>query len=141
MRLISALAALVLFPISACQHAPAGEEAGVTAAQATLQGTALYRERIALPADARLVVTISDVSLMDVAAPTIAEIEIAAEGRQPPLPFSLVYDRGRIEPRNRYAVSARILDNAGRLLWVTDTHVDLPAPGENVELVLVRAGR
>ena len=135
--------ALLLLPLAACQSATPGDNAVMNAPSnlVTLSGAALYHERIALPSDARLTVTISDVSLMDVAAPTIAEIEIAAEGRQVPLPFSLDYDPGRIDPRGRYAVSARITDGAGQLLWITDTHVDLPRPGETVELLLVRTGR
>lgn len=104
----------------------------------TLSGTALYRERIALPADAHLTVRISDVSLMDVAAPVITETVIATEGRQVPLAFSLDYDPAHIDPRGRYAVSARITDGAGRLIWITDTHVSLPPQGQTVELLLVR---
>lgn len=136
--------ALVSISLAACQPTSSGENAVASLAPTnlvTLSGTALYRERIALPADARLVVTISDVSLMDVAAPVIAETEVVAEGRQVPLPFSLEYDLARIDPRGRYAVSARITDAAGQLLWVTDTHVDLPRAGETIELVLVRTGR
>lgn len=105
----------------------------------TLIGTVLYRERIALPPDARLSVRISDVGRMDAPAPVIAETEMATEGRQMPLAFSLTYDPVRIDPRGRYAVSARIMDGGGRLIWVTDTHNALPAPGETIELRLVRA--
>lgn len=104
----------------------------------TLSGTALYRERIALPANARLAVKINDVSLMDKAAPVIAETEAATGGRQVPLAFSLDYDPARIDPRGRYSVSARITDGTGRLLWITDTHVALPRPGKAVELLMVR---
>jgi putative lipoprotein len=136
--------ALTLFPVLAvlagCGTTPEKEIAVQPAAPSsliTLTGTALYRERIALPPDARLTVRISDVSLMDVAAPVIAEIETATEGRQVPLAFSLDYDPVRIDPRGRYAVSARITDGTGQLIWITDTHVDLPPPGQTVELILV----
>lgn len=83
-------------------------------------------------------VRISDVSRMDVAAPVIAEIEIATEGRQVPLAFALNYNAARIDPRGRYAVSARITEGGGRLIWITDTHVDLPPPGQPIELAVVR---
>lgn len=131
----------ILAALAACETTPPGESpAALTepASLVTLSGTAAYRERVALLPDARLVVRISDVSLADAAAPVIAEIEIATEGRQVPLPFSLDYDPARIDPRGRYAVSARINDGAGQLLWITDTHVSLPEPGEAVELHLVR---
>lgn len=103
----------------------------------TLTGTALYRERIALQADALLTVTISDVSLMDAPARVIAQTRIPTEGRQVPLAFSLDYNSASIDPRHRYAVSARITDKADKLLWITDTHTPLPAPGQPVELLLV----
>lgn len=127
--------------LGACQTTSSEQAAAMPSAPAglvTLSGTASYRERIALPADARLAVRISDVSRMDVAAPVIAETQIATEGRQVPLAFSLDYDPARIDPRGRYAVSARITDRAGRLIWITDTHVGLPARGQTVELLLVR---
>ncbi len=104
----------------------------------TLSGTALYRERIALPPDARLIVRINDVSRMDAPAPVIAETEIATQGKQVPLAFTLRYDPTRIEARGRYAVSARILDGGGRLIWITDTHADLPPPGQTIDLRLVQ---
>lgn len=131
---------LILGALAACQTT--SKEAAATVQQpapgnlVTLTGTALYRERIALSNDARLTVRISDVSLMDVAAPVIAEIEIPTQGRQVPIAFSLDYDPARIDPRGRYAVSARITDGTGRLIWITDTHTDLPPPGQTVELLL-----
>lgn len=136
MALISTIAAL-----SACAPTPPGESAAVQPASpglVTLSGTVFYRERIALPPDARVTVRISDVSLMDVAAPVVAETELATGGRQVPIAFSLDYDPARIEARGRYAVSARITDGGGRLIWITDTHVDLPSPGQGVDLLLVR---
>ncbi len=135
---------LLLIPLftmlAACETTPP-DRAAIPSAPVglvTLSGIVSYRERIALPPDARLAVRVSDVSLMDVAAPVIAETEAATEGRQVPLAFSLDYDPARIDPRGRYAVSARITDGDGRLIWVTDTHVDLPPQGETVELTLVR---
>ena len=137
--------ALLLVPVlaglAACETAPPREVATVPAApsgQATLTGTVIYRERIALPQDARLTVHVSDVSRMDAPAPVIAETEIATEGRQVPIPFSLTYDRSRIDARGRYSVSARITDGSGRLIWITDTHNALPPPGGTIELRLVR---
>lgn len=138
--------ALFLIPLlaglTACETAPHKEVAPVTPAPpnklVTLTGTAFYLQRIALPADARLSVRISDVSRMDAPAPVIAETEAATAGRQVPLAFSLAYDPARIDKRGRYAVSARITDGTGRLIWITDTHADLPPPGQTIELKLVQ---
>ena len=127
--------------LGACETTQSGEVETVKPApggMTVLNGTALYRQRIALPADARLAVRISDVSRMDVAAPVVAATQIATEGKQVPLAFSLSYDRGKIDARGRYSVSARIVDGAGKLIWITDTHADLPAPGEAITLNLVQ---
>ncbi|WP_243652420.1 YbaY family lipoprotein [Novosphingobium sp. PhB165] len=107
----------------------------------TLSGHATYRERIALPPAAHLSVAISDVSRMDTAAPVIASTEFATEGRQVPLAFTLDYDATKIDPHGRYAVSARITDGGGQLIWITDTHTALPAVGQPVELMLVQVQR
>jgi putative lipoprotein len=106
-----------------------------------LTGTANYRERIALPPDSRLVVTISDVSLMDAPSVTIAQNQINTAGQQVPISFAVSYDRARIQPGRTYAVSARILDKRGQLVWITDTRNPLPPPGQSIELWLVQARR
>lgn len=106
-----------------------------------LNGTVTYRERIALPPDSRVIVTISDVSLMDAPSVTIAQNQINTAGRQVPIPFALSYDPARIQPGRTYAVSARIVDRRGKLLWITDTRNPLPPRGMNIELWLVQVRR
>lgn len=128
----------LLASVAACTTTP---EPGPGPGTVTLTGTVTYRERIALPADSRLIVTINDVSLADAPSVTIAQTEKKTEGEQVPLAFSLTYDPGRIEPRRSYAVSARILDGQGQLAWITDTRHALPARGQSVELRLVQARR
>lgn len=107
-------------------------------ASVTLSGTVAYRERIALPSDARVKVLLSDVDRMDAPAPVLAETEFGADGRQVPLPFTLSYDPAHIAPNGSYAVSARISDASGRLLWITDTRISLPPPGTPATLWLVQ---
>jgi putative lipoprotein len=124
--------------LAACATTP---QPGPEPDMVTLTGTATYRERIALPPDSRLIVTISDVSLADAPSVTIAQTEVKTEGRQVPLPFSLSYDPARIESGRRYAVAARILDGQGQLAWITDTRISLPPPGQAVELRLVQTRR
>lgn len=106
----------------------------------TLSGTVAYRERMALPHDAQVTVRIEDVSLADAPARIIASTTFAAGGRQVPLPFQISYDASLLREGNRYAVSARILDAEGRLMWVTDTFNALPQYGRSVDLRLVRTG-
>ena len=130
MRLLSLVP--LLAGLAACAAVP-------EPAATTLTGTVTYRERIALPPDSRVIVTISDVSLADAPSVTIAQNQIVTAGQQVPISFALSYDRARIEPGRSYAVSARILDGRGRLAWITDTRNALPPPGQTIELWLVRA--
>ena len=135
---------VLLASLSACQlpdKAVPAEGRPSASQTVTLRGTVAYPQRIALPRDARLEVSISDVSRADAMAPIVAQLEMETAGRQVPLSFALDYDRAAISARGRYSVAARITDVTGRLLWITDTHVDLPPPGASVELTLVQVPR
>ena len=111
--LISALAAALA--ISACTNITP-QEAG--AEQVT--GTVSYRERIALPDNARVTVTLADVSKMDVAAEVISSHAFLTEGKQVPFDYQLPFMRDEIKPNHTYAVSARI-EVDGKLIFTTDT--------------------
>lgn len=84
-------------------------------------GNIAYRERIALPPTAQIEVRLDDVSLADAPANNMATQSFASEGRQVPFAFSLTVDRADIDPRHSYAVSARITDAGGKLMFITDT--------------------
>ena len=114
--------------------AAAGLEAG------QLSGTINYRERIALPADAIIKVQIADVALMDAPSRTIAETSFKADGRQVPIPFTLSYPADRPGSHAEYAVSVRIEDASGKLLFITDTR-NVLMPGGKMDLWLVNAAR
>ena len=103
------------FALSACAStAPAERTIAVT-------GSVTYRERIALPPTARIEVKLDDVSLADAPSRTLASQRFAAEGRQVPFAFALTVDRADLDPRHSYAVSARITDADGKLMFITDT--------------------
>lgn len=104
--------------VAACTAPP--QAAPVAAEPLRITGTVAYRERIALDPSAEIVVQLLDVSRMDVAAVVLAEQRFRADGRQVPFPFELRVDPARIDPRMRYTVSARILQD-GQLLFITDT--------------------
>ena len=103
------------FALSACAStAPAERTIAVT-------GSVTYRERIALPPTARIEVKLDDVSLADAPSRTLASQRFAAEGKQVPFAFALTVDRADLDPRHSYAVSARITDADGKLMFITDT--------------------
>lgn len=110
------------------------------AAQRTLKGEVTYRERIALPPDAVLVVQLADVSRADAPAAVVAEQKISPAG-QVPIRFRLKFDRAAIRPNATYALQARI--SVGGSLWfVTDTRYEVdPLRTERATLVLTRASQ
>ncbi len=92
------------------------------AGMAEVSGTVAYRERIALPDNAVVKVTLEDVSLADAKAVVIDSQSYTTEGKQVPLPFSLSYQESKIDPRHTYNVRAQIfVDN--KLIFTTDTAV------------------
>ncbi|HSV58949.1 MAG TPA: YbaY family lipoprotein [Variovorax sp.] len=106
-----------------------------------VSGTVAWRERMALPPDAQIIVRLQDVSRMDVPAVTLAEQRIAAQGRQPPFAFELSVDPARIDPRMRYTVSARV-EHLGQLLFINNTAYPVltQGAGPSAQLMLVRTG-
>ena len=87
---------------------------------AAVSGTVSYRQRIALPPEAQLVLKLEDVSLADAPSVVIAEKTIETAGRQVPIPFVLTYDPDEIQPQNRYVVRAQIF-YGDQLRWTSTT--------------------
>jgi uncharacterized lipoprotein YbaY len=111
-----------------------------SAGQGTITGTVLYRERLALPPDSRLEVTLVDVTLAGSPPQTVARVVQAAVA--PPMPFSLPFDPGRIESGHRYALQARI--GSASAVWFTTPEaytVDPLSSRYAVEIVVQMVGR
>lgn len=105
---------------------------------AALTGTAAYRERMALPPDAVLVVRLSDVSRMDVAATVLASQSYAMQSV--PQAFTLAYDPALIDERFSYSVSAEIRIGDKVMFRTTQANPVLTrGAGTHVDLVLTRA--
>ena len=138
-RIARALAlSLATLPLAACATlGPSEQPVSVT-------GQITYRERIALPPTAQIEIQLSDVSLMDAPSRTIAQQSFTADGRQVPFAFSLTVDQRPLDPRHSYAVSARITDASGRLMFITDTRNSVTFDGRSRidmgTLVLIKTG-
>ena len=86
----------------------------------TVTGTVAYRERILLPDNAIVTVSLQDISLADAPAMVLAEQVTETKGSQIPFAYTLSYDPSEIQPGHTYSVSARIEVN-GQLRFTTDT--------------------
>lgn len=72
-----------------------------------LRGSVLYREKIALPPEALVEITLEDVSKMDVKSTVLASQTLKPAG-QIPVDFRLSYDDAMVEDWGRYSVRAVI---------------------------------
>ena len=117
---------------------PADGEGAGTNDMKTIEGSVFYRERMMLPPNAEITVTLEDVSRMDVAADIIATTTFPAVGG-PPWGFTMEYDSVAIDSRHRYAVRARIEVN-GQLMFTNTTQIPAfsGAEGKPLEILVSR---
>jgi putative lipoprotein len=106
---------------------------------ATLEGTATYRERMALPPGAVFEAQLEDVSRADAPAEVIAKTSLPSPGN-PPIRFSIGYDPARIQDRHSYVVRARILVDGKSFFTTTESHPVLTrGKPDSVSMMLRRA--
>lgn len=91
--------------------------AAFPAAAGALSGEVFYRERVVLPPNAVLEVSLLDVTRPGGLGELVASVQIRPN-RQVPIPFEIRFGDSDIEPRRSYAVRANILAG-GRLLFVS----------------------
>ncbi len=94
-----------------------------------ITGSVAYRQRIALPPDAILIVRIQDVARAGAPARQLAEQRIELGGHQVPIPFATTIDRDLIGKKSRITVSARI-EHKGKLLFITDKQYPVATDGQ-----------
>jgi putative lipoprotein len=117
-------------------------EGGAAAKVSKVTGTVTYRERMALPPDAELEVTLADVSRTDAPAVVVGKQVIRTAGKSVPIPFEIQYRESEIDPRHTYHIQARI-SRAGKALFISDQPYRVltnGVPGQ-VELILKKARR
>ncbi|MBX3529966.1 MAG: META domain-containing protein [Rhizobiaceae bacterium] len=124
--LIAALAATAALPSSLAFAEPR-----------TVTGSALYRERIALPPDAVLTVRLGVLAGNALGSQLIAE-QIVAPAGQVPIPFSLSFDTQDAPQDARLGLDATITA-AGATLFRTAQAIPLPAGDAAVEIMLASA--
>lgn len=110
----------------------------VHAEEAVIAGSALYRERIALPGDAIFDATLEEFSQADTKAEVIGRVRVESP-RQSPIKFSITYNAARIDPSLRYTVRAKIV-HRDQVIFVADAvNVLMTDNKTNVVLVLRKA--
>jgi len=121
-------------PIAISTLSLGGIELRAASGADSITGSALYRERIMMPAGSVVTVQLEDVSRADASAEVLASCVIE-DAAGPPFEFTLTPERP-LDPQHSYAVRATITGPDGSLMWTTDTHYDPTATP--LELILVR---
>ncbi len=141
--LLSAIGICIVLLAAACQgeQSPSNATVEVPSGRnpnASVSGTVAYRERLALTPTATLMVELRDVSYADGPAPLIARKTISGPG-QVPINFEVEYNREDIDSRNRYSISASIVESDGRLAFTNDTVYEVITHGNpnKVDMLLV----
>jgi putative lipoprotein len=104
-----------------------------------ISGEVMYRERMALPPGAKVIVTLEDQSRADAPATVLTDYTHIVDGDGPPYSFRLVYNPAAIDERMRYGVRAKI-EHEGELLFSSTEHIDPFADGP-LEIMVTRQGR
>jgi putative lipoprotein len=128
--LVALAAALLALPVGAL-------------AQATnrVTGTAVIRQRVALPNNAVVTFQLLDASKAGAAAVVLAEQKTTTNGQQAPFQFSLAYDPAKIQPNGVYILQGNIVVD-GRLRYMTTSQYRVITGGNptNITITLEPVG-
>ena len=145
-RDVSVVAGLLLAVVlAACsdegESITASEQEPDNSLMQVISGEVWYRERIALPPGAEVIVTLEDQSRADAPATVITDYTHIVDG-QGPYSFRLVYDPAAIDERMTYGLRARI-EHDGELMFSSTEHIDpfVGERGEPVRIMVSRTGR
>jgi putative lipoprotein len=132
--------ALALGSVGCAGTAPTPQNGGVKGGDAgnVIEGTAAYRERIAMPSNAEFEAVLQDVSRADAPAMEIARTTIPG-APSPPIRFTIPYDAAKIDSRLSYTVRAAIRVD-GKLWFASDTAYPVltRGAGKTVDMLLKR---
>jgi len=111
---------------------------GATAAAASLQGTAMYRERIAAPADAIFEARLQQVLADGTPGQVVGRAALNPAG-QTPFRFEIVYDDSAVKPGLHYRVST-VLMRQDQALFTGIAPVTLPHTESKPVMIMMQKG-
>ena len=123
----------LIFAALACGASAAGA--------AEISGTAVFRERMAMPPGAVFEATLVDYSRMDAPATVLGQVRLT-DPPAPPIAFRIRFDRGTYDARHQYFVRAKLLvDDRPRFVTDRDYRVLERGVDHSVAVTLVRVPR
>lgn len=139
-RISRILPALTLGLAACADTAPPSAYVGMKeASPSAIEGSAAYRERIAMPPGAEFEAVLLDVSRADAPAMEIARVTIP-NAPNPPIRFTIPFDAAKIHSRHSYSVRA-VIRADGQLLFSSDAAYPVLTrdSGHTVDILLKRA--
>ena len=107
-------------------------------ADAQVRGTATFRDRVTLPADAVFEASLEDVTLAGGPGSVVGRARVERPGN--PIHFTIDYDASRIDPQHVYTVRARVLVGSKQRYAANHSGLVLTwGNGRRVSLVLQRS--
>jgi putative lipoprotein len=103
----------------------------------TLTGTVTYRERMMLPPNSTVEVSLVDISLADAPAKTIAR-HVIRRARASPIRYRLAFDSSQIRKGRTYALQARITQGKQLLFINTTRHTVFDGGPNDTEIRVER---
>lgn len=113
----------IVFVLSACSVADKHSD------KAVIKGELTYRERIAVPQDSILVVSVRKAEKGAQSSPVLAEMTMSVGNRQVPIPFEIPVNADLLENGATLGVTGRIRSQDGATLWSTRVTKEL-FPGQ-----------
>lgn len=94
-------------------------EPAITQQTVQIQGSFLYRERIALPPNAYAIVALNNITNSERATETVVEQEINLDGKSVPIDYNLLASNFALNPDMHYELQIEIREESGRVLFTT----------------------
>jgi uncharacterized lipoprotein YbaY/uncharacterized membrane protein len=133
--------ALIALWIAGCSGPTEPQSTPESPAMVSIRGEAVYRERIAPPAGARLEISLVNTRLADTPDAVVARHVVENVG-SPPIPFELAVDPSKLDGRMSYSIAAVLRDVDDKAWFVTDTQNPVvPGQAEPLTLNLIRVGQ
>ncbi|MEO8464343.1 MAG: YbaY family lipoprotein [Gammaproteobacteria bacterium] len=128
------LAAVAALTLAACGSGIDGQGGALAAGTTRLSGTVTYREKVALPPDAKVEVRLEE-STQGTPPVTVAMQIFDSAGRQVPIPFTLEVNRDVLKGERMYALAATIRSQSGEVLYAsTDDETNLSSPNTTARI-------
>ncbi len=115
--MLAGAATAMTLGLSACSTMPAGNEAVEPAMVETISGTLSYRERIALPPQAKTEIVISDITLGNDQEMVLSREMRMIDQPSPPFPFSIDVSKLNLTDGPLYGLRAYIREPDGTVMF------------------------